>query len=248
MRALHSRAHDRVDRAVGARGAAAGGRRLRRLSWPPSSTAGISAERLADEGDRVAHLVTEERRPRRHPRASRGDRRLSWGRPQRRAASRDGWVRGQWLSGKAFPSAAPQGSCRQRNWRRIPVGCQQREESHVQADCSARCRTGGRPRCRPLLLAEERESWSSMWSSAKDSGSSWGEAASHEFGQAADRVTAAADHATTAAPDLAGELKGNASQAAQEAGTADDRVAETLDDATTAAGNLADEVKGRSAI
>ena len=92
------------------------------------------------------------------------------------------------------------------------------------------------------------ESWSSMWSSAKDSGSSWSETATHEFGQAADRVAAAADHATTAASDLAGELKGNASQAAHEAGSADDRVAETLDDATTAAGNLADEVKGSSAI
>ena len=88
-------------------------------------------------------------------------------------------------------------------------------------------------------------SWSSMWSSAKDSSSSWSETAAHGSGKAAERVAAEAEHATTAVFDLGDELKGNASQAAHEAA---DRAAETDDDATTAATDLADEVKGGNAI
>ena len=87
-----------------------------------------------------------------------------------------------------------------------------------------------------------------MWSSAKDSSSSWSETAAHESGKAADRVAAAAEHATTAVFDLGDELKANASEAAHEAGKAADRAAETADDATTAATKLADEVKDGNAI
>ena len=94
---------------------------------------------------------------------------------------------------------------------------------------------------------KSEESWSSMWSSVKDSGSSWSKTAAHESGKAADRVAAAADHATTAVSDLADGLKGSASQAAHKAGKAADRAAEMADDATTAATNLADEVKGGNA-
>ena len=94
---------------------------------------------------------------------------------------------------------------------------------------------------------KSEESWSSMWSSAKESSSSWSETAVHESGKAADRVAAAADHATTAGSDLADEVKGSASKAAQKAGKAADRAAETADDATTAATNLADEGKGGNA-
>jgi gas vesicle protein len=83
-----------------------------------------------------------------------------------------------------------------------------------------------------------------MWSSAKDSGSSWSETAAHESGKVADRVAGAADHVNAAVSDLTDGLKGSASQAADEAGQAADRAAEMSDDATTAATNLADEVKG----
>ena len=95
---------------------------------------------------------------------------------------------------------------------------------------------------------KSEESWSSMWSSAKDSSSSWSETAAHESGKAADSVAAVAEHATTAVFDLGDELKANASEAAHEAGQAADRAAETDDDATTAATKLADEVKGGNAI
>jgi hypothetical protein len=90
-------------------------------------------------------------------------------------------------------------------------------------------------------------SWGAMWSSARDSSSSWSETAARDSGKAADRVAAAADDATTAVSDLADELKGTASQAAHEAGKAADVAAETGDDATTAATDLADEVKGGGA-
>jgi hypothetical protein len=70
-----------------------------------------------------------------------------------------------------------------------------------------------------LVFWRKREgSWSSMWSSAKDSSSEWSETAAHETGKAADRVSAAADHASAAASDLADEVKGSAAQAAHEAG------------------------------
>jgi hypothetical protein len=69
-----------------------------------------------------------------------------------------------------------------------------------------------------LLLWRKREgSWSSMWGSAKDSGSEWSETAVRESGKAADRMSAAADHATTAVSDLADEVKGSAAQAAHQA-------------------------------
>ena len=70
-----------------------------------------------------------------------------------------------------------------------------------------------------LLVWRKREgSWSSMWSSAKDSGSEWSETAARGSGKAADRMTAAADHATSVVSDLADEVKGSAAQAAQETG------------------------------
>jgi len=85
------------------------------------------------------------------------------------------------------------------------------------------------------------ESWSSMWSPAKDSTSSWSKTAAHEAGTAADRVAEAGDDATAEASDLADEVKRSASQAAHEAGKA-------ADEATTEATNLADEVKGGNPI
>jgi hypothetical protein len=70
-----------------------------------------------------------------------------------------------------------------------------------------------------LVFWRKREgSWSSVWSSAKDSGSEWSETAAHESGKVADRVSAAADHASAAVSDLADEVKGSAVQAAHEAG------------------------------
>jgi hypothetical protein len=91
------------------------------------------------------------------------------------------------------------------------------------------------------------ESWGSMWSSAKDSSSSLSKTAVRESGKAADRVEAAADHATSAVSDLADEVKGSASQAAHKAGKAAAKAAETDDDGTTGATNLVDEVKGGKA-
>ncbi len=95
---------------------------------------------------------------------------------------------------------------------------------------------------------KNRESWGSMWNSAKDSSSSWSETAAHESGKAVDSVSAAAEHATTAVFDLGDELHGNASEAAQEAGKTADRVAAGVDDATNSATKLADEVKDGNAI
>ena len=95
---------------------------------------------------------------------------------------------------------------------------------------------------------KSEESWSSVWSSAEDSGSSWSKTAAHESGKAADTVAAAADHATTEVSDLADEVKGSASQAAHKAGEAAERAAKTPDDATTAATDLVDEVKGGNPI
>jgi hypothetical protein len=92
------------------------------------------------------------------------------------------------------------------------------------------------------------ESWGSMWSSAKDSSSSWSETAVHESGKAADRVAAAAEHATSSLFDLGDDLKGTASGAAQEAGKAADTVTAGAENATTAATNLADQVKDDPAI
>ena len=94
---------------------------------------------------------------------------------------------------------------------------------------------------------KSEESWSSMWSAAKDSSSSWSETAAHESGKAADRFAEATDHATAGVSDLADELKGRASEAAHEADKAAERTAETADDATTAATDIADEVKGGNA-
>ena len=100
-----------------------------------------------------------------------------------------------------------------------------------------------------LFFWRKREgSWSSMWSSAKDSSSEWSETAARESGKAVDRVAAAADHANAAVSDLADEVKGSATQAAHEAGKAAERAAQTDDDATTAATDLADGVKGGTAI
>ena len=90
---------------------------------------------------------------------------------------------------------------------------------------------------------KSQESWDATWSSAKDSTSSWGETAARESGKAFDKVTAAAEHATTAAFDSGDELKGKASEAAHQAGKAADRAAAGVDDATGATTNLADEVK-----
>jgi gas vesicle protein len=92
------------------------------------------------------------------------------------------------------------------------------------------------------------ESWGSLWSSAKDSSSSWSETVANESGQAVNRMTAAADHGATAVFDLGDELKGDVSGAADEAGKAADKVAAGAEDATTAATNLADEVEDGNAI
>ena len=91
---------------------------------------------------------------------------------------------------------------------------------------------------------KSEESWSSMWSGAKDSSFSWGKTVADESGKAADRAAAPADHAAAAVSDLADEVKGRAAQAAHEAGEAAETAAETADDAGTAAADLADEVKG----
>ena len=70
-----------------------------------------------------------------------------------------------------------------------------------------------------LVFWRKREgSWSSIWSSAKDSSSSWSEAAAHESGKAAHRVAAAADDATAFVSDQADEVKGGAAQAARDVG------------------------------
>jgi uncharacterized protein YoxC len=82
-----------------------------------------------------------------------------------------------------------------------------------------------------------------MWKQAKDSGSSWSKTAAHESGKAVDRVTAAAEQATTAVSGLGDELKGNASEAAHGAGKTAGKAAAEVDDATNAATKLADEVK-----
>ena len=87
------------------------------------------------------------------------------------------------------------------------------------------------------------ESWSSMWSSAKDSSFSLHETAAHESGMTAGGVAAAADHATAAVSDLADEVKGSASQVAHKAGKAADGPAETAESATAAATNVVNDVK-----
>lgn len=51
------------------------------------------------------------------------------------------------------------------------------------------------------------ESWNSTLSSAKDTGSSWTQAAAHESAKAADKAAAVADDANTALSDLADGLK-----------------------------------------
>ena len=81
---------------------------------------------------------------------------------------------------------------------------------------------------------KSEESWSSVWSSAEDSGSSWSKTAAHESGKEVS--------------DLADEVEGSASQAAHKAGEAAERAAKTPDDATTAATDLVDEVKGGNPI
>ena len=70
-----------------------------------------------------------------------------------------------------------------------------------------------------LVFWRKREgSWSSIWSSAKDSSTSWSETAAHESSKAADRVAVAADHATAFVSDLADDVKGSTTQAAHEVG------------------------------
>ena len=80
---------------------------------------------------------------------------------------------------------------------------------------------------------KNEESWSSMWSSAKDSGSSWSQTAAHEYGKAAESVALAADDANVAVSDLTDGVKGGASEAAHEAGEIADGAASTADDATS---------------
>ncbi len=70
-----------------------------------------------------------------------------------------------------------------------------------------------------LVFWRKREgSWSSIWSSAKDSSSELSETAAQESRKVADRVEVAADNATAFVSDLADDVKGSATQAAYEAG------------------------------
>ncbi len=85
---------------------------------------------------------------------------------------------------------------------------------------------------------KSEESWSSMWGSVKDSGSSWSETAAHESRNAADTLATAADQATTSVSDLADDVKRSASHAAHKAG----------EDASTATTNVADEIKDGDAV
>lgn len=83
-----------------------------------------------------------------------------------------------------------------------------------------------------LFWRKNEESWSGIWSSAKDSSSSWSTTATHESGKVADSAAAAADHANAAGSELTGPLKGGASQAAHEADEVADAAAR-IDDATS---------------
>jgi hypothetical protein len=91
------------------------------------------------------------------------------------------------------------------------------------------------------------QSWDSMWSSAKDSTSSWSKTASHEAGKAGDRMAEATGAATTKMSDLAEQATDGASHGTDAAGRTASKVPGAVDTATSAASDLADEVKGRAA-
>jgi hypothetical protein len=62
-------------------------------------------------------------------------------------------------------------------------------------------------------------SMDSMWSSAEEAVSSWGETAANEAGKAADTFMAAADDATTNATDTAGEVEDAIAKAKESGGS-----------------------------
>ena len=78
-------------------------------------------------------------------------------------------------------------------------------------------------------------SWESMWTSAKETPSSWGTTIAHEARQAADTVSTAVDNGTSAINDLANEI----TDATQKIDKAAKKVSTAKSDAASA---LADEV------
>ena len=89
-----------------------------------------------------------------------------------------------------------------------------------------------------------QDSWDSMWSSARDSTSSWSDTASQGVGKAVNTVAAEVDRAATQGSQLAEELKGTATRAANETGKAADGVADAAGDASIAASDIAEDLKG----
>jgi hypothetical protein len=84
-------------------------------------------------------------------------------------------------------------------------------------------------------------SWGSMWTSAKSSTTSWGDAVSHEVGKAVDGVAQAADDAASELSSLADELKGAVSQSTRGTVAAAEGAAGEAEDAVS---GLADDAKG----
>jgi len=82
-------------------------------------------------------------------------------------------------------------------------------------------------------------SWESMWTSAKETPSSWGTTIAHEARQAADTVSTAVDNGTSAINDLANEITDATTDATQKIDKAAKKVSTAKSDAASA---LADEV------
>jgi gas vesicle protein len=87
-------------------------------------------------------------------------------------------------------------------------------------------------------------SWESMWSSTKETTSSWSETVANETSGVADTVSAAADNVAHVGPQLVDDVKAGGSQAHEEATEAVHRVAAAAEDATNAASDLAEEAEG----
>jgi hypothetical protein len=89
-------------------------------------------------------------------------------------------------------------------------------------------------------------SWESMWSSTKDTTSSWSQTAAQEAGRAADGIAARANSVTSAASHLAEEAKGDGSQAHEKVTEVADKVVATADSAAEATSDVADKAKGEA--
>ena len=82
-------------------------------------------------------------------------------------------------------------------------------------------------------------SWESMWTSAKEKPSSWGQTVAHETRQAADTVSTVVDNGASAISDLAHEITGATTDATQKIDVAAKKVSTAKADAASA---IADEV------